>query len=106
MPAKIQQIYIEQGADFSLQIDTEFDLTGYDLRGKIGKSHDANRKFPFSFTVDDAAAGTFTLTLSNYYTSLLGDGLYQYDVEAFTPNDASVIRAVQGKAIVSGEVTT
>jgi hypothetical protein len=110
MPAGVYDIYIEQGATFTLAIDVAgLNLSGYSGRGQIrSKANSSEILAPLTVTI---AGSVVNISLTAAQTALLpatGD-LYNntysatYDVELFS--GASVVRLLNGVARISPEVT-
>lgn len=110
---------VNQGATLAIQFTlydddgvTPQDLTGYTFRCQGRRSYqsettewDLDNGAKGGITVDDAAAGEFTVTLSDTVTAAIAVGASGvWDVEA---EDASgtVTRVAEGKWILSPEVT-
>jgi hypothetical protein len=104
-----KNLVIEQGTTFSANIqflDTNknpISLAGYSVRSKMRTSYDAANAAVLIASVSDAANGNVNLFLQSANTSLLPQGRYVYDVEAYTGN--TVIRIVEGSITVSPGVS-
>ena len=111
MSAGKYDIIIDQGADFALtmvvkQDGSPYNLTNYSVRGQIRSSKTAAApSATFTCSVINALNGSLKIELSNAETKNLNPGLYYYDVEIYTANDAAVRRLIQGKATVTAEIT-
>jgi hypothetical protein len=120
MGAGVYNLTVEQGATKTLQViyqDTSaapIDLTGYDGRGQIRlKPTDAAPIGNFLVTVSDATGGVVDIVLPS--TALVGvtfkgadysaKTTAAYDIELYTTGDADVIRLLNGKCLISPEVT-
>lgn len=114
--AATHNITIDQGSDFELSIilqeedGTVTDLTGYSARGQIRQSKDASEiAATFTCTIGTPASGEILLALGNSVTKLLtpstSAGEYYYDIEIFTSGDIIVKRILQGRVVVTQEVT-
>ena len=112
--ATIRNILIDQNADNSEQFTakddtgTVIDLTGKTVSGMVRKSYASTAKVSFSAATVSAAAGTYTLALTDVQTAYgtLDRGRYVYDV--ITTLDASpntIQRIQQGIATISPSVT-
>ena len=103
---------IKQGATFVLNVSltssgstaSAFNLTGYSVRAKLRKQFDSTSAVSFTAAVISAVGGTFRLTLSSTQTVSLDAGTYVYDAEIYTTG-TTVYRVVEGKALVTPEVT-
>lgn len=104
-----KNLVIDQGATFSANVqflDTNknpISLAGYSVRSKMRTSYDAANAATLIATVTNAANGNVNLFLQSANTSLLPQGRYVYDVEAYTGN--AVIRIVEGAITVSPGVS-
>jgi hypothetical protein len=104
-----KNLVIDQGATFSANIQflntnkNPISLAGYSVRSKMRTSYDAANAAVLVASVTDAANGNVNLFLQSANTSLLPQGRYVYDVEAYTGND--VIRIVEGAITVSPGVS-
>lgn len=121
MAAGMYDLAIEQGSTFRRSItlkdsnDDPIDLTGRTFRGKIRDKIQGAEIAQFTITVPTPADGTFVIELSATVTAGIPvpkgtdanrtKATYIYDVEMVYPN-SDVARVIQGKAVVSGEVTT
>lgn len=119
MPAGVYDIYIEQGADFLLEITlqnndgTAVDLTGYTGSGQIRKTAgDGTVLANLLVTFTDRSAGKFTVSLTASATSAItANGhfyktvdTYAYDIE-LTDSEGKVSRIMNGYVKFSPEVT-
>lgn len=117
--AAILDMTIEQGADFSRRVvykvaGSPVDLTGYTARGQIrSKPSAAAALASFTITFETPrTTGAFLIELSATTSSAfeVGDDITRaenrlyYDIELVTPT-TKVIRILQGRLIVSPEVT-
>jgi hypothetical protein len=111
MPAATYNLTIEQGSDFAIQLTLSEDgsaknLTGYSARAQMRqKKTDASAAATFTCTVTDAAQGKVKMALANAITESLTPGIFFYDLELFTVDDANVTRLLEGQATVVAEVT-
>lgn len=97
---------VKAGADFGISFTAKdsagnaVDLSGYSARSQW-------RSSPRSDTAIDLTASIYgnviSLSIPNSITKTLENGVY--DVELYTVDDGNVIRAVEGRIIVSPEVT-
>lgn len=117
--AAILDMTIEQGADFSRRVvykvgGNPVDLTGYTARGQVRTKPSAATALA-DFTIifeNPRSTGAFLLEISSTTSSgfIVGDDVTRaenrlyYDIELVTPA-AKVIRILQGRLIVSPEVT-
>lgn len=107
--AAVQNLYIDQGADFSADIgiyddfNSPWDLNGYTGESKIKKSYYSSTSTPFTVTVN--ANGTVTLALTAANTSTLSAGRYLYDV-VITSAAGTKTRVIEGLVTINPGVTT
>ena len=111
MSAGTYNITIDQGSDFVLDLavkedNAAFNLTGYSARAQLRRTKNASSAAAtFTCTVVSASAGTIKMELTNSTTAGISEGTYYYDLEIFTSSDATVERIIQGKALVTREIT-
>lgn len=111
MAAANYDIIIDQGADFGVQLtlsenNERKDISGYSARAQLRqKKTSATTAADFICTIIDAEQGVLNIALTNEVTKDLTSGIYYYDLELYSPDDASVTRLLQGKATVTQEVT-
>jgi hypothetical protein len=111
MSAGTYNITIDQGTDFVLDLavkenNSAFDLTGYSARAQLRRTKNSDSATAtFTCTVVSAAAGTIKMELSNSTTASITEGSYFYDLEIYTASDAIVERIIQGRALVTREIT-
>lgn len=113
MPAETLDLTIEQGATFEQFIlvkradETPYDLAGWIGRGQVRRSHrDSTVLIDFTVTITDAPTGEVRISLTAAQTTALPyrfSGVY--DVELEQISTGKVIRVLQGRAIISPEVT-
>ena len=119
MSAGVYDIVVEQGASFDLDIQLNHtsgeakDLTGYSVRGKIRATAPGVEIVSFTATVVSVSGGMIHIALTpTQTTALVTTGAshaqyeeYVYDVEIYTSADAIVERVLNGRCLVSPEVT-
>lgn len=111
MSAGRYDIVIDQGSDFALQFSIKEDsipkdITGYSARAQLRKTTKATTvSASFVCTVLDAANGIIKMELPNSVSAALEEGMYVYDLEIYTANDALVTRLLEGKVTLTPEVT-
>jgi hypothetical protein len=110
MAAGIYDIVIDQGADFSIQLDlandgSAVDLTGYSARAQL-RSTPTSDTIAASFTINftDRANGQLKMEMPNATTAGLSSGKYYYDLESVSGGGV-VTRLLQGVARVTPNVT-
>jgi len=102
--ATTKNLVIDQGATFSANIqflDTSknpISLAGYSVRSKMRTSYDASNAAILTANIVNATTGNVNLFLTAANTSLLPQGRYVYDVEAYSGN--IVVRIVEGSITV------
>tara|TARA_Y100000022_G_scaffold31774_1_gene25040 strand:+ start:5496 stop:5831 length:336 start_codon:yes stop_codon:yes gene_type:complete len=108
--AIIANIFIDQGADFSITVDVsdangnQLNLTGYTAAAQMRKTYESS-SVSATFTTSIAAAdGQVTLTLTDTVTTALSPGRYVYDL-VVTDGSSLSTRVVEGQAIVTPGVT-
>ena len=108
--ASVNNLYIDQGASFSATVqvigndDLPFNLNGYTPSAQIRRNYATNTvSATFTSTVEEAANGTLTLSLTASQTGNLKYGRYVYDVEIVSGN--TVLRPVEGIITVYPQVT-
>lgn len=102
-------ITINQNSDFerSFQIKEDnviLDITNYSFSGRLSENHNTTAVQDFTTAVTDAAAGTFTVSLTDTQTAALDPGTWVYDV-VMTDASGKKTRLLQGNAFVSQGVT-
>ena len=111
MAAANYDIIIDQGSDFAVQLtlteDGERkDLVGYEARAQLRtKKTSTTVSAEFECDIVEANLGTLNMAMRNNVTQDLTPGIYYYDLEIHTPNNAIVVRLIQGTATVTQEVT-
>ena len=108
--AIIANIFIDQGADFSLTVtvsDTDgsvLNLSGYSAASQIRKTYESSAASGTFGTTIAAAAGQVTLSLTDTVTTGLSAGRHVYDLTV-TSGSGTTTRVVEGQAIVTPGVT-
>jgi hypothetical protein len=111
MPAGYQELFLEQGANFTTVIELD-DVNGvaYDLTGSIAKSqikksyYSSNNTAQFSVSITAPTRGIITLDLSSQITSNIAAGRYVYDV-LIKDSANTVTRILEGTVNVLPQVT-
>lgn len=110
MPAGILNLNIDQGANFDqtmtlFETQTEvMNLSGFKIRAEIRKHFASSSFVPFTLEVPNPLDGKVILRLTSTQTSALEPGVYLYDMET-EDQSGSVSRVLQGRVIVSAQVT-
>ena len=108
--ATYENLYIDQGANFTHSIDVKkllnlTDLSGYTGEGKLAKSYDGTIKGTFSVSIDDSN-DEVDISLTAAQTATLKPGRYVYDI-IINSNDSPIVitRVAEGQVIVNPGVT-
>lgn len=102
-------IFIDQGADFSVTIDVSddagvaYDLTDHSVAAQMRKNYASSSAYTFEASHNDAG-GQIVLQLSHTITRDIEPGRYLYDVEVTTAAN-TVTRVIEGVATVSPGIT-
>ena len=108
--AIIANIFIDQGADFSITVDVsdangnQLNLTGYTAAAQMRKTYESSSVSATFTTAIAAADGQVTLSLTDTVTTALSPGRYVYDL-VVTDGSSISTRVVEGQAIVTPGVT-
>ena len=106
--ATVQNIVIDQGTTFSLDINltnddaSAKDLTSYTVASQMRKSYEASTKTDFTTAKVDNT-GKVTISLTAAQTATLKPGRYLYDVEIASASET--LRVLEGLVTVTPEVT-
>jgi len=109
--AEYVELYIDQGADFSITIELNDDNTnlpqntdGYIVTSQLRKSLlSANASANLECYVDDAANGIIRLSLDSANTANLRPGNYFFDVRTYYDDITS--RLIEGVVFVTYGIT-
>ena len=108
MAAVKSKLLIEQGADFSVNIDmiaddgTPLDLTGYSGASQLRKHYSSLNSHPFTVTVG-GNTGLIVLSMTRTQTANISPGIHVFDCEITSGN--TTYRVAEGQAIVKAQVT-
>ena len=108
--AIIANIFIDQGADFSITVDVsdangnQLNLTGYTAAAQMRKTYESSSISATFTTSISASDGQVTLSLTDTVTTALSPGRYVYDL-VVTDGSSISTRVVEGQAIVTPGVT-
>ncbi len=112
MSAANYNLSIDQGSTFTLDLTVKEagsvkNLTGYSARAQMRSTKSAaDAAATFTCTVlSPATDGKVQMQLAATTSSSIAAGLYFYDLEIFTANDAIVKRLIEGQAVVSQGIT-
>lgn len=107
--ASTYNITINQHADFrrSFQIKKDnviLDITGYNFTARLKESFNATTHVAFTTAIENAAAGTFSIALTDAVTATMVANTWVYDI---VMADASGVktRLIQGNAFLKQGVT-
>ena len=107
--AIIANIFIDQGADFSVTVNvadvdgTTLDLAGYTAAAQMRKTYTSTNASATFGTVVSASDGKVTLSLTDTVTGALEPGRYVYDMTV--TSGSTTTRVIEGQAIVTPSVT-
>ncbi len=111
MAAGYQELFIEQGADFSTSItlddadNVSFNLTGYIAKSQIKKSYySSSITAQFTITIPTPADGVLNMALNSANTANIAPGRYVYDVVIKNPSN-QVTRVLEGIVNIVPQVT-
>ena len=108
--AIINNIFIDQGTDFTMTVDVQnalgnaLDLTGFTLAAQIRKTYGSSNVSATFTTAHNGANGQVTMTLPDATTTALDAGRYVYDL-VITSSGGDKTRVVEGQATVTPGVT-
>ena len=112
MTAATYNLVIDQGSDFAIDLlikeaGVVKDLTGFAARAQLRPTITSST-VAGSFTctvINPATDGKLKMELPNADSTAMESGLFYYDLEVYTPNDAIVKRLIQGTVTINPEVT-
>ena len=111
MSAAHYNIEVDQGSDFSIDVEVKEDdvvknLTGYSARAQAREAEeDSSASFSFTCTIPTPSNGVVKMELPAATSSSATAGQYVYDLEIHTSGDATVKRLIQGSVTINPEVT-
>ena len=111
MAAATYNIEVDQGSDFSINIEVKEDdevknLTGYSARSQARTSNEASSAaFSFTCTIPTPANGKINMALPAATSSSVTAGQFVYDLEIYTASDAAVSRLIEGTCTIDREIT-
>lgn len=110
MADQIANLFLDQGASFSSDIDVTdneenpLDLTDWTAKGSLSKGYSPTQlRIPFTITQYNTD-GIITISLTPEQTILLEEGRYVYNVDIVNNFDNSVIRVLEGIITVTPAV--
>ena len=112
MSAANHDLVIDQGSTFVIDLTIKEsgslkNLTGFSARAQLRTTKTASA-VAASFTctvVSPATSGVVKMELPATTSSAMAAGVYFYDLEIHTANDAIVKRLIEGTATINQEVT-
>lgn len=109
--AAVKNLYVDQGADFSVQLtvyddnNAPWNLTGYTGLAKIRKSYYSTNSVDFTVTFNaNRTTGIINLNLNSSQTSAMEQGRYLYDV-VITNTSNKKTRVIEGIVTINPGVT-
>ena len=108
--AIIANIFIDQGTDFTVQVDCTdtagdvLNLTGFTATAQIRKTYGSSSAAATFTCSHNGVGGQVTMTLTDTVTTALEAGRYVYDLMV-TDGSGSKSRIVEGQATVTPGVT-
>ena len=98
-------VLIQQGSTFERTLEAVgVDLTGMALRGQIRRSH-GDPQILAAYTITLTPPRTFKVELAATVSATLPAGRLVHDIEAYVQATGFVARLLEGRAIVTPEVT-
>jgi len=111
MAAGYQELFLEQGTDFSTSITLDdvngdpYNLTGFTAKSQMRKSYySTNATANFTITILTPTTGVLTMSLPSANTANIAAGRYVYDVE-IKDSTNNVSRVLEGIVNVLPRVT-
>jgi len=111
MAAGYQELFLEQGTDFSTSITLDdvngdpFNLTGFTAKSQMRKSYySTNATAQFTITISAPTTGVLNMSLPSANTANIAAGRYVYDV-AIKDSTNNVSRVLEGIVNVLPRVT-
>ena len=108
--ALLQNLYIDQGADFNTVLTLTnaagtgpLNLTGSTFSCQIRKNYTSSTAITVTVAIQDALEGELVLSIDDSVTTGIKAGRYVYDIEMVMAGVKS--RIVEGLVIVSPQVT-
>tara|TARA_Y100001937_G_scaffold38361_1_gene54559 strand:- start:299 stop:631 length:333 start_codon:yes stop_codon:yes gene_type:complete len=108
--AIINNIFIDQGTDFTMTVDVQnalgnaLDLTGYTIAAQIRKTYGSSNVTAVFTTSHNGANGQVTMSLPDATTTSIDSGRYVYDL-MITSGAGEKTRVIEGQATVTPGVT-
>ena len=111
MSAANHDLVIDQGSTFVIDLTikeegTLKNLTGFSARAQMRSSKTASAvAASFTCTIANPTNGVVKMELPATTSTAMAAGVYFYDLEIHTANDAIVKRLIEGKVTINQEVT-
>lgn len=111
MPVQKANIQLEQGVDFSAEIQLQsnlgimYDLTNVTLTAEMRKSWQSVNFHSFNCSIVDPINGVFSISMDWSNTSLIDAGRYLYDIVLTDLNSNTKVRVIEGIVYVSPGIT-
>jgi hypothetical protein len=109
--AAVKNLYVDQGADFSIQLtiyddnNAPWNLTGYTGIAKIRKSYYSTNSVDFTLSFNSIrTTGIINLNLTSSQTSTMEHGRYLYDVVIADASNKKT-RVIEGIVTINPGVT-
>ena len=105
MSAATTNITIEQGVPFTMILNTNITLTGYEVKAQI-RSHRGSWKLVKDFSCAITGATQITISLTSVETARIRAYSlpYKYDIFLYA-NGSNSIKLLEGDVLVKGRVT-
>jgi len=111
MSAGYQELFLEQGTDFTTSITLDdvngdpYNLTGFTAKSQMRKSYySTNPTAQFRITINTPTSGVLNISLPSANTANIAAGRYVYDV-AIKDSANTVTRVLEGIVNVLPQVT-
>ena len=106
-------LYVDKGSNFNNRITIKDDITNspvdlsyYSMISYLRKSYySTNADMAFDCSIDDAANGIISISLTSANSSLLKPGKYVYDVLVTSSVSNTRVRILEGKVVVNPDST-
>ena len=111
--AIIANIFIDQGADFSITVNvadvdgTTLNLAGYSAAAQMRKTYESSSaSATFTTAISNPTTdGQVTLTMTDTVTTALSPGRYVYDLEILQTSSSTITRVIEGIINVRPQVS-
>jgi hypothetical protein len=108
--AAYSELFLEQYADFSTNIDLDniqgdaINLAGYSVSSQMRKSYYSSTAYDFTVQISEDVRGQILISMDSANTANMSPGRYVYDLN-ITDENSIVTRVVEGVVIVSPGAT-